>query len=203
MSQSQEVGARSSRTTLQGPCMSESRQEVVVPSDTGQPSARSSCGSAGPPGTPLWSPHAPWPAAGHTHPSAPLRPIPLDPLGPYPLTSKPAWHLPSGSCLLAGQPLAHPQGSPSVVAEQWPSGLVAGYLGCCCWWRSWPWGLGQPEALVEQWQWGQQGLGCWVGAAAGVQAEGPDLQGSGPHAGNAGSAPSRVGAQATGNNGCC
>lgn len=46
----------------------QSGQEVVVPSDTGQPSARSSCGSAGPPGTPLWSPHAPWPAAGHTHP---------------------------------------------------------------------------------------------------------------------------------------
>lgn len=46
----------------------QSGQEVVVPSDTGQPFARSSCGSAGPPGTPLWSPHAPWPAAGHTHP---------------------------------------------------------------------------------------------------------------------------------------
>lgn len=44
-------------------------RRLVVPSDTGQPSARSSCGSAGPPGTPLWSPHAPWPAAGHTTPT--------------------------------------------------------------------------------------------------------------------------------------
>lgn len=55
---------------------------LVVPSDTGQPFARSSCGSAGPPGTPLWSPHAPWPAAGHTHPrSGPLGPIPPGPSG--------------------------------------------------------------------------------------------------------------------------
>lgn len=73
-------------------------QRAAPPSDTGQPSARSSCDSAGPPGTPLWSPHAPWPAA-------------------------------SGSCLLVVQPLARPQGSPSVAAVQWPSGLVAGPLG--------------------------------------------------------------------------
>lgn len=68
----------------------QSEQEVVVPSDTGQPSARSSRGSAGRPGTPLWSPHAPWPAAGHTHhPSAPPGPTPLRPLGPSPFPRQP------------------------------------------------------------------------------------------------------------------
>lgn len=181
----------------------QSEQEVVVPSDTGQPSARSSCGSAGPPGTPLWSPHAPWPAAGHTHPSAPLVSIPPGPSGLCPSSpGSQAWYSPSGSYLLAVQPLVCPQGSPSVAVEQWPSGLLVGPLGCCCWWRSWPWGLGQPGAWVEQWQWGQQGLGCWVGAT-GAQAGGPALQGSGPHAGSAGSAPGRVGAQAAGSSGCC
>lgn len=185
---------------------SQSGQEVVVPSDTGQPSARSSCDSAGPPGTPLWSPHAPWPAAGHTHPPTHqhhLGPFLPGPWAPAPPTSSQARYLPSGSCLLVVQPLARPQGSPSVAAVQWPSGLVAGPLGYCCWWRSWPWGLGQPGALVEQWQWGRQGLGCWVGAAAGAQARGPALQGFGPHAGSAGSVPGRVGAQAAGNSGCC
>lgn len=34
-------------------------QRAAPPSDTGQPAARSSRGSAGLPGTPLWSPHAP------------------------------------------------------------------------------------------------------------------------------------------------
>lgn len=62
-----------------------------------------------------------------THPSAPLGPLGLCPS----LPSSQAWGSPSGSCLLAAQPLARPQGSPSVAAEQWPSGLVAGPLGCC------------------------------------------------------------------------
>lgn len=138
-----------------------------------------------------------------THPSAPPGPTPLRPLGPSPsFPGSQAWHSPSGSYLLAVQPLARPQGRPSVAVEQWPSGLVAVPLGCCCWWRSWPWGLGQPGAWDEQWQWGQQGLGCWVGAA-GAQAGGLALRGSGPHAGSAGSAPSRVGAQAAGSSGCC
>lgn len=109
----------SSRTSLvlcgTPPVAEDPAQRAAPPSDTGQPSEHSSCGSSGPPGTPLWSPHAPWPAA-------------------------------SGLCLLAGQPLAHPLGSPSAAAVHWPSGMVAAPLGCCYWWRSWPLGLGQPEA---------------------------------------------------------
>lgn len=109
----------SSRTSLElcgtPPVAEDPAQTAAPPSDTGQPSEHSSCGFAGPPGTPLWSPHAPWPAA-------------------------------SGLCLLAEQPLARPLSSPSVAGEQRPSAMVAAPLGCCYWWRSWPLGLGQPEA---------------------------------------------------------
>lgn len=104
---------------------SQSGQEVVVPSDTGQPSARSSCGSAGPPGTPLWSPHAPWPAAGHTHPpvsttrapsSGSLVPLPLLALLAWPTTHhldllcwpSSLWPVPGAAPLW--QPSSGPQG---------------------------------------------------------------------------------------------
>lgn len=77
-----------------------------------------------------------------THPSAPLGAILPGPLGLCPsLPSSQVWYSPSGSYLLAVQPLARLQDIPSVAVEHWPSRLLAGPLGCCCWWRSWPWGL--------------------------------------------------------------
>lgn len=78
-----------------------------------------------------------------TYPSAPLGAILPGPLGLCPsLPCSQVWYSPSGSYPLAVQPLAHLQDIPSVAVEHWPSRLLAGPLGCCCWWRSWPWGLG-------------------------------------------------------------
>lgn len=133
-----------------------------------------------------------------THPSAPCGPSP-----PFSTPEAQPHGSPSGPCQLAARPLAHPQGSPSVATEKWSLGLPSGCLGCCCWWRSWPWGLGRPGAWAGQWRWGQREQGYWVGATGGAQAGAPAPRGSGPRVGNAGSVPGRVGAQAAGSSGCC
>ena len=158
----------------------------MVPSDTGQPSARSSCGSAGPPGTPLWSPHAPWPAAGHTtptrqHHSGPFLWVPWAPAPSHPAARPTTHHLdlvcrppslwPVPGVAPLWQPSSGPQGG-------WPGpwvAVVAGEVGLGVWgslghWSNsgsgggWGWGAGRGQQQGH-------GHGVWLFGALGLMQE--------------------------------